>query len=83
MITFCGLWSTRMSVNDHDEELYLALQEIDLDEKSPAYGISMQVLHQSYASLNAKQKYVYDTKMAPLLRRQAERDEVNRLREPF
>jgi hypothetical protein len=66
-----------MSVNDYDEDLYLALQDIDLEEGSPASGIAMQVVHQGYESLSPKQKYVYDTQVVPLLRQQAEEDEIN------
>jgi hypothetical protein len=66
-----------MSVNDYDEELYLAIQNIELDEKSAAYGIAMMVVHQSYEVLTPKQKHVYDTQVVPLLLKQAERDDVN------
>ena len=71
-----------MSVNDYNDDLYLAIQEIALDEKSAEYGIAMKVVHEGYESLSAKQRYVYDTQVVPLLREQARLDEFNRLYDP-
>jgi hypothetical protein len=67
-----------MSINDYDEILHARIQDLALDEKSSAYGISMQVIHQGYDSLSGKQRYIYDTEVAPLLREQAEWEEYNR-----
>jgi hypothetical protein len=44
----------RMGVDDYDEDLYLTLQDVDLDEKSTAYGIALKVVHQSYESLSTR-----------------------------
>jgi hypothetical protein len=63
-----------MSVNDYNIELYEAIQAIvmnnELDEKSVAYGIAMQVVHQGHASLSSKQRYIYETEVESLLKRQ-------------
>ena len=61
-----------MSVNDYDPELYAAIQDLELDGTSAAYGIAMQVVRRGYDSLGPKQKYVYDSQVALLLKRQAE-----------
>ena len=61
-----------MSVNDYDIELYEAIRvvvmENELDEKSDAYGIAMQVVHQGHASLSPKQRYIYETQVEKLLK---------------
>jgi hypothetical protein len=67
-----------MSVNDYDEVLYARIQDLDLDEKSAAYGIAMKVVYEGYDSLSAKQRYVYDAEVIPLLREQADEEEHNR-----
>ncbi len=71
-----------MSVNDYDEGLYGRIAELGLDEKSPAYGIAQQVIHMGYNSLSAKQRYIYDTEVAPLLKEQAEDEEMARRYDP-
>jgi hypothetical protein len=71
-----------MSINDYDEDLYSRVQELELDEKSPAYGIAMRVVHQGYGSLSPKQKYVYDSEVVPLLRDQAKEEKFNRIGGP-
>lgn len=71
-----------MSVNDYDEDLYGRITELDLDEKSPAYGIAQQVIHMGYDSLSAKQRYIYDTEVVPLLKQQADDEEWARRFDP-
>lgn len=62
-----------MSVNDYDIDLYEAIRtlvmENELDEKSDAYGIAMQVVHRGHDSLSPKQRYVYETQVEALLKR--------------
>ncbi len=72
-----------MSVNDYDEELYLAIEDLvgcgDLEEGTPAFGIARRVVHQGYDSLSPKQKHVYDALVVPALVRLHERNETNRI----
>lgn len=62
-----------MSVNDYDIELYEAIRTIvlenELDEKSDAYGIAMQVVHREHDSLSLKQRYLYETHVETLLKK--------------
>ena len=64
-----------MSVNDYDEEFYEMIRVLvdrgDLDEKSRAYGIAMQVVDRGEGSLSAKQRYVYETEILSLLKKRA------------
>jgi hypothetical protein len=64
-----------MSVNDYDEQLYEVIRELvdegDLDEKSAAYGIAMQVVHQGHGSLTDKQRFVYERDVEALLLKRA------------
>ena len=64
-----------MSVNDYDEEFYEMIRALvdrgDLEEKSPAYGIAMQVVDRGESSLSAKQRYVYEKEVVALLRKRA------------
>lgn len=55
-----------MGWNDHvDFELHEAIEmlveEGYLEEKTPAYGIAQQVIHQGYESLSDKQRWVYNS----------------------
>lgn len=68
-----------MTVNDYDEELYLSIQDLGLDEKSTPYRIALQVVHQGYDSLSREQRDVYDNRVAPLLDERAMRNEIERL----
>ena len=65
-----------MSINNYDEELYLVIEEIvaelDLEKGTPAYGVAIKVVHDGYDSLSQKQKYLYDTKVQPLVIAQIE-----------
>ena len=67
-----------MSVNDYDEDLYARVQDLQLDEKSAAYGIAMQVVYQGYGSLSPKQRYVYESEVVPLLQEQEKEEKLNR-----
>lgn len=62
-----------MSVNDYDEVLYEAIRTLvidnELDDKSDAYGIAMKVVHEGHASLSPKQRYVYESQVESLLKR--------------
>ena len=71
-----------MSVNDYNEALYDAVQDLGLDEKSAAYGIAMQVVHNGIASLSPKQRYIYQTQVEVFLIRQAKEEEFDRLYDP-
>ena len=71
-----------MSPNDYDEELYHRIEELDLDKDSAAYGIAMQVVNVGYDSLSPSERHIYDTEVAPLLREQAEEEEMNRRFDP-
>ena len=70
-----------MSVNDYDHDLYELIVELvaegKLEEETPAYGISQQVIHMGYDSLSAKQKYIYDTRVVPLFAGITEQHAVN------
>lgn len=61
-----------MSVNDYDQDLYEAIQALvrdnELDEKSDAYGIAMQVVHQGHASLSQAQRHIYESRVELLLK---------------
>lgn len=73
-----------MSVNDYDEELYLAIEDLvdsgNLEEGTPAYGVAQQVIHNGYDSLTSKQRALYDGIVVPALRRLEEENEVTRIR---
>jgi hypothetical protein len=73
-----------MSVNDYDEDLLLAISDaVDeghLEEKTPAHGIALQVVHQGYKSLSPKQRYVYDTEVVPALAAVAKDNEAIQMR---
>ena len=62
-----------MSVNDYDQELYEAIRALvaddELDEKSDAYGIAMQVVHKGHASLSIAQRHVYESRVELLLKK--------------
>jgi hypothetical protein len=72
-----------MSVNDYDEELYLAIEDLvaslELEKGSPAYGVAQQVIHSGYDSLSQKQRALYDAVVVPALRRQEAENEKNRI----
>lgn len=65
-----------MSVNDYDEELYEAIEDLveegELETGTPAYGIARQVIHQGYNSLTPKQRTLYDAVVIPALKRRGE-----------
>ena len=60
-----------MSVNDYDEDLHLAIEDLvdcgDLEKGQPAYGVAQQVIHQNYESLSPKQQALYDAVVVPAL----------------
>ena len=74
-----------MSVNDYDEELHMAVEELvdsgELEEGSPAYGVAQQVIHTGYESLSPKQRALYDAVVAPALERLGEKNEVTRIQD--
>jgi hypothetical protein len=66
-----------MGFNDHiDWDLVASLQDLveegELEEGTPAYGIVQQVIHQGYDSLSSKQLAVYDNIVVPALKRRGE-----------
>ena len=71
-----------MSVNDYDVELLEAIRDLrddgQLEEKSAAFGIAMQVVWQGEGSLSTKQSYIYQSAVVPLLIKQAENREWDR-----
>jgi hypothetical protein len=75
--------SAQMSVNDYDEELHTIACELEdrleLEKGTPEYGITQQVICQGYGSLTEKQRYIYDTKVAPLIKILLEEWEMNRI----
>jgi hypothetical protein len=71
-----------VSINDYGEDLYSRIGDLDLGEKSKAYGITMKVVHEGYESLTSKQRYVYDTQVAPFIKGQAEEEEIIRHSDP-
>jgi hypothetical protein len=56
---------------DHDHELYEDLQELvstgQLEAKTPAHGIALQVVDDGYKSLSENQRAVYDSVIVPAL----------------
>ncbi|MCH9049492.1 MAG: hypothetical protein IIA72_00155 [Proteobacteria bacterium] len=72
-----------MSVNDYDEDLHLAIEDIvdcgDLEKDEAAYGVAQQVIHRGYESLSPKQRKLYDAVVVPALVRLEERNEVTRV----
>jgi hypothetical protein len=73
-----------MSVNDYDEELNLAIEDLvdarELEVGTPAYGVAQQVINSGYDSLSPKQRHVYNTEVLPLLERQGEKNETARIK---
>lgn len=59
-----------MSVNDYNEDLYLAIRElVDQDllkENTAEYGIALQVIHMGEDSLSPKQAWIYKNKVLSL-----------------
>lgn len=70
-----------MSVNDYDHDLYELVQELidegELEEGTPAYGIALYTVDYGYDALSAKQKAVYDKHIAPLIGRLADQHKIN------
>jgi hypothetical protein len=63
-----------MGWNDHvdwqfNEEIQDLVDNGELEEGTPAYGIAQRVIHQGYDSLSPKQRWVFDTILAPALER--------------
>lgn len=65
-----------MSVNDYDEQLYDAIEDLvaegELEKGTPAYGVAQQVIHNGYDSLTPKQRTLYDAVVIPALKRRGE-----------
>lgn len=66
-----------MGYNDHiDWELLELIRDLvdegEIEEGTPAYGVAQQVIHSGYESLSAKQRAVYDLNVLPALERRAE-----------
>ncbi len=73
-----------MGSNDHiDFELHDLVEdlvsELILERGTPAFGVAQQVIHQGYDSLTSKQRFVYDSVVAPLLKRLGERRRINEI----
>jgi hypothetical protein len=72
-----------MSVNDFDQELHDAIEELidtgEIEAGTPAAGIAKRVVDQGYDSLTDAQKHVYDTYVVPALKRLAERTRINEI----
>jgi alpha-amylase/alpha-mannosidase (GH57 family) len=71
--------------NDHiDLELSDSINELvdsgEIQKGTPAFGVAQQVIHSGYDSLSQNQKSVYDNHVVPALRRLAEENEANRVR---
>jgi hypothetical protein len=65
-----------MSVNDYDEELYAAVEDLvaegELEKDSSAFGIAQKAIHEGYERLSPKQRTLYDAMVVPALRRRGE-----------
>lgn len=73
-----------MGSNDHiDFELHDLVEdlvsELMLKRGTPAFGVAQQVIHQGYDSLTSKQRFVYDSVVAPLLKRLGEQHRINEI----
>ena len=70
-----------MSIDDFDQELYDHIQELvergDLEVGTAAYGVALLAVDVGYNGLTPKQRYVYDTYVAPLIEELEEEYEVN------
>jgi hypothetical protein len=66
-----------MGFNDHidfalHEEIQDLVDEGEIEEGTPAYGVAQQVIHSGYDSLSPKQRTLYDAVLIPALRRRGE-----------
>jgi hypothetical protein len=68
-------WNDRINWDLH-EELEQSVQEGLLEEGTPAYGITQQVIQQGLASLSPKQRHVYYREVVPALNEMAHRQNV-------
>ena len=74
-----------MAHNDHvDFDLYELVQGLidqgDIVVGTPTYGIAQQVISSGYGSLTSKDRVIYDAVLAPVLKRQAEWREFDRIK---
>ena len=63
-----------MGWNDHvDWDANDAIKDLVaegvLEEKTPAYGVAQQVIHEGYNSLSPNQRWVFDAYVVPALER--------------
>lgn len=75
-----------MGWNDHvDFDLHDLVSDATdeglIEEGTPAYGVAQQVINQGYDSLSDRQKWVYDHRVVPALRRLQEQRDAERARE--
>lgn len=70
-----------MSVNDYGHDLYELIRELidegELEEGTPAYGIALYAVDFGYDALSAKRKFVYDRHVAPLIGQLVEQQNIN------
>lgn len=70
-----------MSVNDYDHDLYELVRELidegELEEGTPAYGIALYAVDFGYDALSSKQKFVFDKHVAPLVGQLVEQQNIN------
>lgn len=72
-----------MGLDDFDFELQAAIEELvatgDLDPKTPAHGIALQVITSGRESLSPQQSWVFDKHIVPLLRQWHDENERNQI----
>lgn len=73
-----------MGYNDHiDFELHERIEELvdegEIEEGTPAYGVAQQVIHQGYDSLSSKQRALYDAVVGPALERLAKEHKMRQI----
>jgi hypothetical protein len=61
-------WHNHVDFELH-EEIEDLVDEGELEQGTPAYGIAQQVIHRGLDSLSPKQRWVWDTIVAPALER--------------
>lgn len=69
-----------MSVNDYEHELYEFIRELrdggQLEKGTRDYNIAIFTVYHGYNALSRKQRRIYDQKIAPLIGRLAEKQEI-------
>lgn len=70
---------SNISSEDISELLEEAVEDGEIDEKSPCYGIALAVLDGGWDELSPKQRAIYDKHVQPILERRAEELAVQRI----